>query len=118
MKHSYFKMLLTLLTINYSLLTAEAQWTQVNNGMGSLSVYSFAYSGNNIFAGTYPNTGVYLSTNNGANWSQTSLNNQGVLSLAVNGNNIFAGTGAPGTGVYVSANNGTNWIQIIELFIH
>jgi hypothetical protein len=86
----------------------SAQWVQMSNGMGNISVWSLAYSGNNIFAGTYPVNGVYLSTNNGTSWVQTSLNNQTVYSLAVNGNNIFAGTG---TGVYLSTNNCTSWTQ-------
>ena len=84
-----------------------SQWVQVTNGMGNIVILSLAYSGNNIFAGT--SAGVYLSTNNGANWTQTSLNNQYVLSLAVNGNYVFAGCG--GSGVYLSTNNGTNWTQ-------
>jgi hypothetical protein len=52
---------------------------------------------------------VYVSTNNGSTWSQTSLNNQFVYSLAVNGSNIFAGTYT--SGVYVSTNNGATWTQ-------
>ncbi len=90
--------------------SANAQWVQVSNGMGSSnSVHSLAYSGNNIFAGTYSN-GVYISTNNGTNWTKTSneLNNRQVYSLAINGNNFYAGTS---TGVYLSTNNGTNWTQ-------
>jgi len=88
----------------------NAQWVQVSNGMGSSkSVHSLAYSGNNIFAGTYSN-GVYISTNNGTNWTNTSteLTNKQVYSLAINGNNLYAGTS---TGVYLSTNNGTNWTQ-------
>jgi hypothetical protein len=69
-----------------------------------------AVSGNNIYAGTI-NYGVYLSTNNGASWTQTSLNNQFIYSLAVNGNNVYAGT--YGNGVYVSTNNGTTWTQTL-----
>jgi hypothetical protein len=83
------------------------QWVQKSNGMGTnKTVWSFAVSGNNIFAGT--NTGVYLSTNNGEFWSQTSLNNKSVWSLAVSGNNIYAGT----NGVYLSTNIGLSWTQI------
>ena len=83
----------------------DAQWVQVNNGMGNVAVSSFIAIGNNIFAGVR-DLGVYLSTDNGTSWTQTSLNNQSVISLAVNGNNIFAGTF---NGVYLSTNNGTTW---------
>ena len=94
------------------------QWVQMSNGMGSnQSVWCLATSENNIFAGTglYPTlTGVYISTNNGINWTQTSYNNHEVDALAIFGNNIFAGSdnypvGSPG--VYLSTNNGTNWTQ-------
>ncbi|MBK6506877.1 MAG: T9SS type A sorting domain-containing protein [Ignavibacteria bacterium] len=68
---------------------------------------SLAISGSNIFAGTYD--GVYLSTNNGTNWTQTALNNGSILTLATSGSNIFAGT--YGFGVYLSTNNGTSWTQ-------
>lgn len=96
------------LIINSTLLihNSEAQWVRcdlINNG----SVISFAESGNNIFAGTR-NGGVYLSTNNGQNWTQTALNNQWVSSLAISGENIFAGTI---NGVFLSTNNGQNWTR-------
>ncbi len=87
----------------------EAQWVQVSNGMGNVNVYSLAYSGNNIFAGT-DNYGVYLSTNNGTTWSQTSLNNRSVGSLVVSGNYVFAGIDLL-NGVYLSTDNGTTWAQ-------
>jgi ribosomal protein S11 len=101
-------MFLMIASINYSF----AQWVQVNNGMGNLSVNALAYSGNDIFAGSgYPTgpNGVYKSTDNGTSWIQTSLNNREVTSFAVNGNNIFAGTS--GQGVYLSTDNGTTWTQ-------
>ncbi|HEY5534705.1 MAG TPA: T9SS type A sorting domain-containing protein [Ignavibacteria bacterium] len=85
-------------------------WTQTS--LINRTVYSFAVSGSNIFAGTYY-YGVYLSTNNGTTWTQTALNNITVLSLAISGNTIFAGTQYDGQnrGVYLSTNNGTTWTQ-------
>ncbi|MBM4159386.1 MAG: hypothetical protein FJ216_11505, partial [Ignavibacteria bacterium] len=88
------------------------QWVQYEF-IGGVSVYSFAVSGNNIFAGT--DNGVFLSTNNGQNWTQTALTYWS-HSLAVSGNNpedsgqvIFAGT--INYGVYLSTNNGVTWTQ-------
>jgi hypothetical protein len=55
-------------------------------------------NGNNVFAGTYGN-GFYVSTNNGANWTQR---NEGlslpanVFALCILNNYIFAGTGTYG----------------------
>jgi len=99
------KTIITLFTLQTLFtLNSFTQWVQVSNGMGNLNVSSLASGGNNIFAGTYA-SGVYLSTNNGTNWTQTSLTNS-VSSLAVNGNYIFAGGY---DGVFVSTDNGTNW---------
>jgi hypothetical protein len=60
-----------------------------------MDVFSFGVSGNNIFAGSQLN-GIYLSTNNGANWIQK---NQGFnrtiisgYSLLTTNNYIFMGT--------------------------
>ncbi|MBE2281497.1 MAG: T9SS type A sorting domain-containing protein [Ignavibacteriaceae bacterium] len=71
------------------------------------NVYALSINGNFIFAGT--NTGVYLSSNNGANWIQTSLNNQIINTISISGNNIFVGT--EGNGIFISNNNGVNWVQ-------
>jgi hypothetical protein len=86
----------------------SAQWALDTVGLGYKTQQSLAVSGNNIYAGTM-NNGVYLSTNNGTSWSQTSLNNQYIYSLAVNGSNVYAGT--YGNGVFLSTNNGTTWTQ-------
>ncbi len=55
--------------------------------------------------------GVYVSADNGASWTQTSLNDKSVRSLTVMGNNIFAGTSFSSNnyGVYLTTNNGTSW---------
>ena len=112
------KIILTIFFLHFALSFASAQWVQVSSGMGNLTVYSLAYSGSNLFAGTV-NNGVFLSTNNGANWTQTSLNNKTIYPLATNGVNVFAGTDNTG-GLYVSSNNGTNWTQtqLNNLFIN
>lgn len=88
--------------------TTDAQWSRDTSGIGWTTERSIAVSGNNIYTGTF-SSGVYLSTNNGTSWSQTSLNNQFVFSLAVNGSNVYAGT--YGNGLYLSTNNGSTWSQ-------
>jgi hypothetical protein len=113
MKNSYLKIIglvLTLIILNSSFLIRNciSQWVPDTNGIGWTTERSLAVSGTNIFTGTF-SSGVYLSTNNGTSWSQTSLNNQFVFSLAVNGSNIFAGT--YGNGLYLSTNNGSSWSQ-------
>jgi hypothetical protein len=73
-------------------------------------VSQLAVSDTNIFAGTYDG-GVYLTTNQGINWTQVNngLSNTRVYSLAVNGNYIFAGTNS---GLFRSTNNGTDWTEV------
>lgn len=100
------KIIITLSILLFALTQNDAQWVLDTNGIGHISERSIAYSVNNIYTGTF-NYGVYLSTNNGTSWVQTSLNNQFVFSLAVNGSNIFAGT--YGNGLYLSTNNGSTW---------
>src|SRR5664280_300386 len=100
------KYLVVLVLLQFSFIyhgSLKAQWVQTQ-GPGHAIVGCLAVSGTNIFAGT--NTGVSLSTNDGKNWTPTSLRNyEGLVNaLVVSGNNIFA---APWLGgVYLSTNNG------------
>jgi hypothetical protein len=101
--------LLALLIYNLTFNNCSAQWVQMSSGMGNnKEVWSLATYGNYIFAGTFL-YGVYVSTNNGTNWTQTGLNNKTINCFAVIGNNIFAG--ADTSGLYISTNNGTSWTQ-------
>ena len=94
------------LSVCIPLMILNAQW-QISFTLSSYgTVNSIVFSGNNLFAGA-DYSGVYRSTNNGTNWTQTSLNNKTVKSLAILGNNIFAGTW--NGGIYLSQNNGTTW---------
>ncbi len=85
-----------------------AQWVQTNGPYGG-TVHSLSVSGSNLFAGTYG--GVFLSTDNGASWTQANagLTNTSVYALAVNGSNLFAGTYG---GVFLSTDNGASWTQV------
>jgi photosystem II stability/assembly factor-like uncharacterized protein len=78
-------------------------------------------SGSNIFAGI--DGGVFLSANNGKNWSVVNngltntnihhLNENGlrswVFAFAVNGANLFTGTFG---GVFLSTDNGSSWTEV------
>jgi photosystem II stability/assembly factor-like uncharacterized protein len=84
----------------------------VTSGIGkNESIKSFAISGSNMFAGT--GSGVYLSTNSGANWTQVNngLTNISVDNLAAGGTNIYAKIGKK---VFISHNNGTNWTEVFN----
>jgi ligand-binding sensor domain-containing protein len=88
----------------------HAQWTAVNAGLPNsgtnTNVESFAVIGSNLFAATQ--SGVYLSTNNGATWTAVNagLTNTDVEALVAKGNDLFAGTGH---GIFLSTNNGSTW---------
>lgn len=86
-----------------------SQWEQMSNGIGSNKwAYSLVANGNNIFAGIQ-GSGVFLSTNNGENWTAVNygLKSLAVQPLAVLGTKLFAGT--MGAGIFSSTNNGSNW---------
>jgi hypothetical protein len=91
-------------------------WIQVEPNLSIFrSISCFTRIGMNLFAGSddgFTGTGVFLSTNDGANWTvaNTGLTNNYVESLAVLGANLFAGT--EGGGVFLSTNNGTNWTAV------
>src|SRR5208283_4688696 len=73
-------------------------------------VSALAINGNNLFVGTEPN-GIFLSTDNGKNWTpiNNGINQTGkysVNSFFVNGVEIY--TAANGK-IYVSNNYGTSW---------
>ncbi len=98
-------MRIILLFILFSSVITHSDWVRVSNGMGNnISVTSITTIGNNIFAGTR-NAGVFLSTNFGLNWSQTSLDGFWITSLSSNGNTIYAAS----IGIFASSNNGVNW---------
>ena len=84
-------------------------WSAVNNGLQDSVVNAFSISpngtgGTNLFAGTGGNYipgsgGVFLSTNNGANWNAVSSGfptGIHVFSLAVRGSYLFAGSNGAG----------------------
>ena len=90
-----------------------ASWAAVDSGLTNPDVDVLAATGTNLFAGTAG--GVFLSTNNGSNW--TAVNNGltlgipwEVASLAFSETDLFAGTVSGG--VFLSTNNGENWTAV------
>ena len=81
-------------------------WYPVNVGLTNTIIRSLTSNNFGIYAGTLLG-GVFISTNNGANWFVSGLSNVTVYAMITNGNYLFAGT--YNYGVYVSTNNGANW---------
>jgi photosystem II stability/assembly factor-like uncharacterized protein len=74
------------------------------------NVYSLAFSGSYVLAGT--NGGVFKTSDNGNTWIQTSLYNHITRSICSNGSIVIAYISFGG--MYYSNNNGTTWIQLPE----
>ena len=91
---------------------SNAQWVQMSNGLGNRWINVLALNGTTIFAGS-SDSGVFISTNYGMEWSKTTLNNKEVLSFTKNNFAMFAGTGLDG--VFYSTNNGQNWNQTAQI---
>jgi hypothetical protein len=106
------KFIYILIFFNFSIQLVNAQWVKMNGSFG-YQVTSFASVGNNLFAGVGNFKGVFISTDNGLNWTQTSLNNRTITSFTVIGNNLYAGAAGTGRGVYLSSDNGLSWTQLL-----
>jgi photosystem II stability/assembly factor-like uncharacterized protein len=72
-------------------------------------------NGTDILAGT--NAGIYISTNNGIDWSPSNagLTNSYTYALVLIGNNLFAATN---DGIYHSTNNGMVWTAVYSGGVH
>ncbi len=93
---------------------------QAGSGLTNTRIRALTISGTNLFTGTLGG-GVFLSTNNGTNWTQVSsgLTNTYVNAITFSGTNLFASTEG---GIFVSTNNGTNWTSasngLTNTYIH
>ncbi|AFH49713.1 Peptidase S8/S53 subtilisin kexin sedolisin [Ignavibacterium album JCM 16511] len=95
-----------LLFLSLSFFPALAQWTQVNNGLGSLKIKGLIAVGNSLMA-TTEDQGIFVSTNLGDNWQvhpqNASLPNFNILfsegdvftyqGLIILGQGYYAGVG-------------------------
>lgn len=98
----------------FLLTNSGGLWTETNLGFTDDFVYMLhnapnGAGGSNIFLGTSggPNLGLYVSANNGTNWTPVLTGiNSGVNSLVVTALYYFAATSE---GVFVSKNGGITW---------
>ena len=87
-----------------------AHWKVGSADLNNSSIFALAFSGTNLFAGTYEQ-GVYISSDSGAHWTSANngLTTTLIYALAFCGQNLFAGGG---NGLYRSTNNGQNWSPV------
>jgi photosystem II stability/assembly factor-like uncharacterized protein len=100
-------------------------WSSKNTGLTNLYVKTIAINGANIFVGAYGpyksgegyiSGGVFLSKNNGNNWTNTTkgINFVYPITIAINGNTIFYGTKV---GIFWSSNNGNSWCEEFSRYL-
>jgi N-acetylneuraminic acid mutarotase len=89
------------------LVSSDQGTSWLSAGLTNRAVRALTTSGSDLYAGT--DSGVFLSANNGANWTCVSdgLANHDVRSVAVIGNYLFAST--YGGGIFRSTNKGISW---------
>ena len=92
----------------------DTMWVEKNSGLTDPYVSSLVSSNNYLFAGGgISSSGVYISSDNGENWSIAPSSPAATTILTI-GPNIFAGTF--GDGVWLSTNYGSTWNQINDGF--
>ena len=79
-------------------------WINISNGLTNSNIRSILASGNTVYAGTYG--GVFISTNNGDNWSSIGLTNLTIYTLFNYCENIIAGTS---NGIYLYNSISKTW---------
>jgi hypothetical protein len=103
-------------TFNHGLFISTnngTNWNLAGTSLYSRIVFSLTKFGGYLYAGT--DLGVWRTSNNGAYWSVTSINNNSTYSLASNQTRVFAGLhnsglfySSGGTGWFISSLNATN----------
>ena len=100
------------LSLSTSISVAQNFWE--NKGLEGIAIYDITVDGDgNIYAAS-PDSGVYLSTNNGNSWQQrntglTSLNVWSIKALSNHSGIIWAGT--QDNGLFKSTDLGGSWIH-------
>ena len=101
-----------------------ATWQQVNNGLSYYyngnwipnmppMISALAFVGSELYAGTEENQGIWKSTNNGDNWSFTSMETMNYSSItAITGNETVVIAGSRnGGGLFKTNDDGATWTE-------
>jgi photosystem II stability/assembly factor-like uncharacterized protein len=90
----------------YLTIDSGASWNKLGGyTLDNKTVNALAISGSNFIAAT--SNGIYLSTNQGANWTQEAITGT-TYALMISGTNLFAGTI---DGLYFSTDKGISWTE-------
>lgn len=97
----------------FPMSSLRSQWLPTNGHLGSIQ--TLAANGNDLYAGTMFGSAVYLTSDNGSNWTAIgttlggSIGATAISSLVVVGSTLFAGTG---DGIYKTTNRGKSWSAV------
>lgn len=100
------------LTENGVILSTDygSNWQSAVNGLTENNVRALAFSGTELYAGTF--AGVFLTTDYGSSWNNTGMMmNTNVHTIAIDGNTIYAGVHGGG-GIFQSRDKGKTWINV------
>lgn len=89
--------------------SSTASWALVNNGLSYLNISAIAVKIPDIYLGLNGGSGVFRSTNEGAQWTDRGLSTRDVRCFVVRGADIFAGAD---DGVFLSTNDRETWKSI------
>jgi len=103
----------------FLLTNSDSSWVAVDSGLTSHNISAMTVIGSNIYAGCFQ---LFLSTNNGTNWTLNSTDNFDYLTaLASNGSDLFAvsewQSGSGGlSGVFKKASGDSTFTEILNFF--
>ncbi|MFN5629934.1 MAG: T9SS type A sorting domain-containing protein [Bacteroidota bacterium] len=107
------KLLLSFFAV-LTIVTAKAQWTQVNNGLTanlSQGVKFICGHNGNMFTGTYTGFKLYRSSNYGDSWTEISTPVVSGIPVSTfsSGNRLFFGLNVAGNNLYYTDDLGATW---------
>lgn len=85
-----------------------ANWISVNNGLPGFSMDNLEKCGNNVYASSWGD-GLFVTTNEGDNWTQLTGGNGGIKTMESKGDTLVACYYFPNKTFYVTTNGGTTW---------
>ena len=86
--------LVTPLIVLFTAIILNAQWVRMTNGMpATLNIKAIATNGSTVYAGSPNYQMLYVSKNNGLDWTAYSMGYNYLHSFAFVGSKLFAGTG-------------------------
>lgn len=83
-------------------------WTQKNNGLTNLNVFSISSSTTGIYLSTSTG-GIFFSADGGDNWIPAGLSGSAVGKVAILNNKLFA---ISSSSLFTSSNNGVSWTSV------